>query len=31
MKWLTTDYPQIVFEDNPVERLKKKIWDASSE
>jgi len=31
MKWLTTDYPQIVFEDNTVERLKKKIRDASSE
>lgn len=31
MKWLTTDYPQIVFEDNTVGRLKKKIWDASSE
>ena len=31
MKWLTTDYPQIVFEDNTVGRLKKKIWDASKE
>jgi len=31
MKWLTTDYPQIIFEDNTVGRLKKKIWDASSE
>jgi creatinine amidohydrolase/Fe(II)-dependent formamide hydrolase-like protein len=28
-KWLTTDYPEIVFEDNTVGRLKKEIWDAS--
>lgn len=28
-KWLTTDYPEIVFEDNEVGRLKKQIWDAS--
>ena len=27
MKWLTTDYPQVTFEGNTVERLKKKIWD----
>jgi len=31
MKWLTTNYPQIVFEDNTVGRLKKKIWDASEQ
>ena len=30
-KWLTTDYPEIVFEDNTVRRLKKEIWDASEE
>ena len=30
-KWLTTDYPEIVFEDNTVGRLKKEIWDASEE
>ena len=28
-KWLTTDYPEIVFEDNTVGNLKKEIWDAS--
>jgi len=28
-KWLTTDYPEIIFEDNEVGRLKKKLWDAS--
>jgi creatinine amidohydrolase len=28
-KWLTTEHPAIVFEDNTVGRLKKKIWDAS--
>ena len=27
-KWLTTNYPEIVFEDNTVGRLKKEIWDA---
>jgi creatinine amidohydrolase/Fe(II)-dependent formamide hydrolase-like protein len=31
MKWLTTNCPQIVFENNSVGRLKKKIWDASME
>ncbi len=30
-KWLTTEYPEIVFEDNTVGRLKKEIWDASEE
>jgi len=30
-KWITTDNPAIVFEDNTVGRLKKKIWDASEE
>ena len=29
--WLTTECPAIVFEDNTVGRLKKKIWDASEE
>lgn len=28
-KWLTTDYPHIIFEDNSVGQLKKEIWDAS--
>jgi creatinine amidohydrolase len=28
-KWLTTDYPEIVFEDNTVGKLKKEVWDAS--
>jgi hypothetical protein len=28
-KWLTTNYPEIIFEDNTVGRLKKEIWDAS--
>lgn len=28
-KWLTTQHPAIVFEDNTVGRLKKQIWDAS--
>lgn len=27
--WLTTDYPEIIFEDNAVGRLKKEVWDAS--
>jgi hypothetical protein len=27
-KWLLTDYPEIIFEDNEVGRLKKKIFDA---
>jgi creatinine amidohydrolase len=27
-KWLTTDHPAIVFEDNTVGRLKKQLWDA---
>ncbi len=30
-KWLTTNYPEIVFEDTEVGRLKKEIWDASEE
>ena len=29
--WLTTECPAIVFEDNTVGRLKKKIWDASED
>jgi creatinine amidohydrolase len=28
-KWLTTEHPAIVFEDNTVGQLKKKVWDAS--
>ncbi|TET08928.1 MAG: creatininase family protein, partial [Candidatus Atribacteria bacterium] len=27
-KWLTTDYPQIIFENTQVGRLKKDIFDA---
>lgn len=30
-KYLTTEYPNIFFEDNKVGRLKKRIWDASEE
>ncbi len=30
-KFLTTDYPQIIFEDSEVGRLKKKIWDMPEE
>lgn len=30
-KWLFTDNPAIIFEDNSVGRLKKSIWDASEE
>jgi creatinine amidohydrolase/Fe(II)-dependent formamide hydrolase-like protein len=30
-KWLTTMHPAIVFEDNTVGQLKKKIWDASEQ
>ena len=30
-KWLVTEYPEIIFEDNTVGRLKKEIWDASEE
>ena len=30
-KWLLTDNPAIIFEDNTVGRLKKQIWDASKE
>jgi creatinine amidohydrolase len=28
-KWLTTDYPEIIFEDTEVGRLKQEIWNAS--
>ncbi len=28
-KWLTTQYPEIIFEDNEVGRMKKEIFDAS--
>ncbi|MCD7895240.1 MAG: creatininase family protein [Planctomycetaceae bacterium] len=28
-KWITTDYPNIVFEDNAIGRMKKEIFDAS--
>ncbi len=30
-KWITTEDPSVVFEDNEVGRLKKRIWDASEE
>ena len=30
-RWLLTDNPAIIFEDNEVGRLKKKIWEASGE
>ena len=30
-KWLTTEYPEILFEDNAVGRMKKELWDASDE
>jgi len=30
-KWITTNYPEIVFEDSSVGRLKKEIWDLSEE
>jgi creatinine amidohydrolase/Fe(II)-dependent formamide hydrolase-like protein len=30
-KYLTTDYPNIFFEDNKIGQLKKRIWDASME
>lgn len=30
-KWILTDNPAIIFEDNAVGRLKKQIWDASEE
>lgn len=29
--WLTTDYPEILFEDNEVGRMKKEVWDATDE
>lgn len=28
-KWLLTDYPEIIFENTSVGRMKKEIWDAS--
>jgi 3-dehydro-scyllo-inosose hydrolase len=28
-KWITTNYPEISFEDNSVGLLKKEVWDAS--
>ena len=30
-KWLTTELPEIVFEDTKVGRMKKRIWDAPME
>ena len=30
-KYLTTEYPNIFFEDSAVGRMKKRIWDASEE
>ncbi len=29
--WLATDQPDLFFEDNPVGRMKKEIWEASDE
>ena len=29
--WITTEHPAIVFENNTVGRLKKKVWDAGEE
>lgn len=29
--WLTTEYPDIIFEDNTIGRLKKEIWDADEQ
>jgi len=28
-KWITTDNPAVIFEENSVGRLKKEVWDAS--
>lgn len=30
-KWIATDYPEIMFENTAVGRLKKQVWDASEE
>ena len=30
-KWITTEKPNIIFEDTSVGRLKKEIWDASEQ
>lgn len=30
-KWLLTNNPAVIFEDNTVGRLKKQVWDASAE
>jgi creatinine amidohydrolase len=29
--WLSTEYPEIVFEDNTVGQMKKEVWDAGEE
>ncbi|MCK4580408.1 MAG: creatininase family protein, partial [Dehalococcoidia bacterium] len=29
--WITTGVPNVIFEDSDVGRLKKEVWDASSE
>jgi creatinine amidohydrolase/Fe(II)-dependent formamide hydrolase-like protein len=29
--WITTEYPEVIFENTSVGRLKKQIWDASEE
>ena len=29
--FLATDQPDLFFEDNPVGRMKKEVWDASDE
>ena len=30
-KYLTTEYPNIFFEDNKIGQLKKRLWDASED
>ncbi|PKM85511.1 MAG: creatininase [Firmicutes bacterium HGW-Firmicutes-11] len=30
-KWITTEYPEISFEDSKIGRMKKEVWDASEE
>jgi creatinine amidohydrolase len=29
--WITTELPEVIFEDTSVGRLKKQLWDASEE
>ena len=30
-KWILTDNPAVVFEDNAVGRMKKEVWDMTEE